>query len=85
MEELIKMGGRFDETPDSLTIYNSDLKAAPIDGRHDHRIVMATAVAAMMATGETTIDDAEYVGVSFPNFHELFTSLGANIQRTDID
>ena len=47
MEELIKMGGRFDETPDSLTIYNSDLKAAPIDGRHDHRIVMATAVAAI--------------------------------------
>jgi 3-phosphoshikimate 1-carboxyvinyltransferase len=85
MEELIKMGGRFDETPDSLTIYNSDLKAAPIDGRHDHRIVMATAVAAMMATGETIIDDAEYVGVSFPNFHELFSSLGANIQRTDID
>lgn len=84
MEELIKMGGRFEETPDSLTIYQSNLKGTHIDGRHDHRIVMATAVAAMIAKGETIIDDAEYVKVSFPNFYETFTSLGANIQRMEI-
>jgi 3-phosphoshikimate 1-carboxyvinyltransferase len=84
MEELSKMGGRFEETPDSLTIYQSNLKGTHIDGRHDHRIVMATAVAAMIAKGETIIDDAEYVKVSFPNFYETFTSLGANIQRMEI-
>ena len=66
MEELTKMGGRFEETPGSLTIYHSELKGAHIDGRHDHRIVMATAIAAMIADGETTIDDAEYVRVSLP-------------------
>jgi len=84
MEELSKMGGRFEETPDSLTIYQSNLTGTHIDGRHDHRIVMATAVAAMIAKGETIIDDAEYVKVSFPNFYETFTSLGANIQRMEI-
>ena len=84
MEELTKMGGRFEETSDSLTIYQSKLKGTHIDGRHDHRIVMATAVAAMMAEGETIIDDAEYVKVSFPNFYKVFTSLGANIQRMEI-
>jgi len=83
MEELSKMGGRFEETPDSLTIYQSDLKGTHIDGRHDHRSVMATAVAAMMAEGETIIGNAEYVKVSFPNFYETFTSLGANIQRVE--
>ena len=83
MEELIKMGGRFDESADSLTIYNSDLTGARIDGRHDHRIIMATAIAAMMAEGETIIQDAEYVGVSFPNFYEVMTSLGGQIERTD--
>ena len=83
MEELTKMGGRFKETPDSLTIYNSELKGAQIDGRHDHRIVMATAIAAMVAEGETVIDDAEYVGVSFPNFYELMTNLGAKIETSE--
>lgn len=84
MEELMKMGGKFDETEGSLTIYHSELKGTRIDGRHDHRIVMATAVAAMMAEGETLIDDAEYVGVSFPNFYEVMTSLGADIHRMEI-
>jgi 3-phosphoshikimate 1-carboxyvinyltransferase len=83
MEELSKMGGRFDESPDSLTIYSSRLRGVQIDGRHDHRIVMATAVAALMAEGETVISDAEYVKVSFPNFHEVFSSLGADIQLSE--
>jgi 3-phosphoshikimate 1-carboxyvinyltransferase len=82
-EELTKMGGRFEETSDSLTIYPSDLKAAKIDGRKDHRIVMATAVAALVASGKTEISDAEYCGVSFPNFHELMVSLGATIERVE--
>jgi 3-phosphoshikimate 1-carboxyvinyltransferase len=79
-EELTKMGGRFEETPDSLTIYHSELKAAPIDGRHDHRIVMATVVAGLIAEGPTSIDHAEYVKVSFPNFYEVMGGLGAHIE-----
>jgi 3-phosphoshikimate 1-carboxyvinyltransferase len=82
-EELTKMGGRFEETPDSLTIYHSELKAAKIDGRHDHRIVMATAVAALIADGKTEISDAEYCGVSFPNFRDLMVSLGAEIESAE--
>ncbi|MBI5968582.1 MAG: 3-phosphoshikimate 1-carboxyvinyltransferase [Deltaproteobacteria bacterium] len=82
-EELTKMGGRFDETQDTLTIYHSELKAAKIDGRHDHRIVMATAVAALTASGTTEISDAEYCGVSFPGFHNLMVSLGAEIEMME--
>jgi len=79
-EELTKMGGKFEETPDSLTIYPSNLKGAKIDGRHDHRIVMATVIAGLMAEGETEVSDAEYCKVSFPNFYELMKSLGATIE-----
>ena len=79
-EELTRMGGRFEETPDSLTIYPSTLKGTKIDGRHDHRIVMATAIAGLMGEGETEISDAEYCKVSFPNFYELMKSLGATIE-----
>jgi len=56
------------------------LKAAKIDGRHDHRIVMATSVAALIAEGRTEISDAEYCGVSFPNFYQLMSALGAKIE-----
>lgn len=79
-EELTKMGGKFEETSDSLTIYHSDLKGAHIDGRHDHRIVMATTVAGLTADGKTEISDTEYCKISFPNFYELMTSLGGKIE-----
>ncbi|MBM4324189.1 MAG: 3-phosphoshikimate 1-carboxyvinyltransferase [Deltaproteobacteria bacterium] len=82
-EELTKMGGKFEETPDSLTIYHSELKGVDIDGRHDHRIVMATSVAGLIAKGTTTVDHAEYVKVSFPNFYEVMRGLGAQIERVE--
>ncbi len=81
IEELSKMGGKFDETHDSLTIYHSNLKGACLSGHHDHRIVMASSCAALMAEGSTLINDAEYVGVSFPKFFEEMTGIGAKIKR----
>ncbi len=83
-EELTKMGARFDETSDSLTVYHSALKGSSIDGRHDHRIVMATAIAGMMAEDETIIEGAEWPAVSFPNFYEVCKALGAEIQRLTV-
>lgn len=77
-EELLKMGGKlYWDNEDRLVIERSELHGASIDGRHDHRIVMATACAALCATGTTTITNAEYVRVSFPSFFEVMTSLGA--------
>lgn len=81
MEELRKMGGKFEETEDTLTIFHSKLTGAKISGHHDHRIVMASSVAALIAEGQSTIDHAEYASVSFPNFFELMTALNAKITR----
>jgi len=75
------MGARLEETEDTLTIYRSKLKGAFIDGHNDHRIVMASSVAALAAEGPSVISDAQYVGVSFPGFYESMKSLGAGIQR----
>jgi 3-phosphoshikimate 1-carboxyvinyltransferase len=82
-EELSKMGGKFEETPDRLTIYPSELMGAEIDGRHDHRIVMATAVAGLIAKGRTLIDHAEFARISFPTFYEVMKKLGASIELAD--
>ena len=81
MAELTKMGAKLEETNDTLTIHHSDLKGAFIDGRHDHRIVMASSVAAMIAEGPSVITDAEFAAVSFPNYYESMKALGASIDR----
>ena len=81
MAELTKMGARLEETQDTLTIYRSRLKGAFIEGHHDHRIVMASSVAALVAEGPSVVTDAEYVGVSFPGFYESMAALGAGIRR----
>ncbi len=79
--ELRKMGAKIEEYENSMVIYKSDLYGTRIDGHTDHRIVMATAVAGLVAKGNTVIDDAEYIRISFPNFYEVMTSLGAKIER----
>ena len=81
MEELTKMGGKFEEAPGTLTIHHSRLHGTVLNGHRDHRIVMACTCAALAAEGDTLIDSAEFVGVSFPRFYEEMTSLGGNIVR----
>ena len=84
-EELSAMGAETTEEPDVLTVHGSesDLRGATVDGRADHRIVMALAVAALAADGVTTIRGAEHVDVSFPGFFEAMADLGMDAERVD--
>ncbi|ELZ12602.1 3-phosphoshikimate 1-carboxyvinyltransferase [Halovivax asiaticus JCM 14624] len=81
--ELAKLGVETTEERDSLTVHGdeSTLTGATVDGHGDHRIVMALAVAALVADGETTIRGAEHVDVSFPDFFDAFESLGVVVDR----
>jgi len=79
-EELAKMGARITELPDGLAIEQSDLHAAEVDGHHDHRVVMALAVAGCAIDGETRVRTAEAVEVTFPTFVECMRDLGAEIR-----
>ena len=79
-EELEKMGGRAEELPDGLIVHGTGLHGAAVNGRGDHRVVMALAVAGLAAVGETTVDTAESVAVTFPNFVGLMQALGARIE-----
>lgn len=79
--ELRKMGAHIEEGEDSMTIYHSKLHGTTIDGHDDHRIVMATACAALGAEGDSFIDSVEHVGVSFPRFFEEMRGIGAKIER----
>ncbi|MDJ1430657.1 3-phosphoshikimate 1-carboxyvinyltransferase [Halostagnicola sp. A-GB9-2] len=84
-EELGKMGVETTETRDSLTVHGdeSTIRGATVDGRADHRIVMSLALAGLVADGETTIQGAEHVDVSFPGFFDTLSELGASVDRSE--
>jgi 3-phosphoshikimate 1-carboxyvinyltransferase len=77
--ELGRMGVDVDEYEGELVVHGGDIEGATVDGHGDHRIVMALAVAALVADGETTIRGAEHVDVSFPSFFEVLSGLGAAV------
>lgn len=83
-ETLSRLGARVEESDDELIVHGGDstLAGGTVDGRGDHRIVMALAVAALGASGETTIRGAEHVAVSFPGFFDVLADLGVSITRS---
>jgi 3-phosphoshikimate 1-carboxyvinyltransferase len=59
----------------------------PLDPAHvhadgDHRIAMAAAVAGLVASGPTQIDDADNVATSYPGFAAALSTLGATIRSS---
>ncbi len=78
--ELKKMGADVEELEDGLVIRKSNLKGAEVDGKHDHRLVMALSIAGMLAEGSTTVKTAESVDVTFPTYPKLMSSLGAKME-----
>jgi 3-phosphoshikimate 1-carboxyvinyltransferase len=70
-KNLRALGATLEELPDGLVIRGPvRLRGAPVEAGGDHRIAMALAVAALVADGETTIDGADCVAVSYPAFFE---------------
>ena len=81
--ELTKLGADVKELPDGLVIHGrggGNLTPCPVSGYGDHRIVMAMSIAGMALDGEMTVDTAEAINVTFPEFVTLMTQLGANMK-----
>jgi 3-phosphoshikimate 1-carboxyvinyltransferase len=47
-----------------------DLEGARVDSAGDHRVAMALAVAGLIAAGNTEIEGAECVDISYPDFFD---------------
>jgi 3-phosphoshikimate 1-carboxyvinyltransferase len=79
-EELSKMGAKISLKEDGLTIKGPcKLHGATINPHNDHRIAMSCTVAALRATGDTTVENAECVRKSYPAFYTDLASIGAEI------
>ena len=72
VRNLRAMGAEVEEFEDGLDVPGGQtLHGATIDSGGDHRIAMAFSVAALRAEGETRIQGAESVAISFPDFFSL--------------
>ena len=77
---LTALGAEAHEEPDRLIIVGKpSLPGGTVDSANDHRIAMMVAIAATGCTGPVTIRGAECVQKSYPDFWEVYRSLGGDI------
>ncbi len=82
-EMLRAFGAQVEELPDGLIINGpTRLHGATVNSHGDHRIAMTAAVAGLVATGETVVEDTTCIHTSFPGFADLLGSLGAQVATT---
>ncbi|OUR91017.1 3-phosphoshikimate 1-carboxyvinyltransferase [Cycloclasticus sp. 44_32_T64] len=67
-------------TPDGMVINGGSVNGGTIESFDDHRIAMAFAVAGLQSKGQIQINNCENVATSFPNFVDLATMCGFNLE-----
>ncbi|NML23236.1 3-phosphoshikimate 1-carboxyvinyltransferase [Pseudoflavitalea sp. G-6-1-2] len=79
-EEFGKLGVQIDLQDDLMIIHGGKgLNGATTYSHHDHRIAMACAVAALKASGEVTIESADAINKSYPDFYQHLQQLGGSV------
>ena len=86
VEELSKLNFDLIEKKDSILInsrenfkVNKNEKVVSLSAHSDHRIAMMIAIATTCYDGEILLDNLDCVKKSYPNFWEVFLSLGGKI------
>jgi len=75
---LRRMGAEIEEAADGFHVRGGTrLRGGEVDADNDHRLAMAFAIAALGASGPTTIHDAGAAAVSYPEFFSVLASLRA--------
>jgi 3-phosphoshikimate 1-carboxyvinyltransferase len=79
---LNTLGADIRETRDGLVINGRpQLKGGTVSSFGDHRIAMAAAVASLICHGPVTIEGAEAVNKSYPEFFQDFAALGGTFEE----
>ena len=82
--ELRVCGGVLESEGGTITIHGCadrlHAPAAPLHGHNDHRVVMSLAVLSLATGIPLTVDDAEAITKSWPNFFEAIKPLGAEVE-----
>lgn len=80
-EELVKFGIKVDVMENEIIVYPGTLQKPEeiLNSHNDHRIAMTMATLCTITGG--TIDGAESVRKSFPNYYEVIETLGIQVMR----
>lgn len=81
---LQALGINAQPTADGIVIEGGVIGSGEVDSHGDHRIAMSFAMAALQAGGTIQINDCANVATSFPNFVELATDCGLQIDAFDV-
>lgn len=85
-EALSRMGADITPTEDGFVIIGpTPLQGATIDSAGDHRIGMSFAIAALVASGETTIHNAQAINSSYPDFWAHYAQVSQTKPRLTRD
>ena len=76
---LRSIGVEVEERKDGMAVTGGAMTSGEVDSYHDHRIAMSFAVAGSVVDGQITINDADNVATSFPNFVQLASQAGLDI------
>jgi 3-phosphoshikimate 1-carboxyvinyltransferase len=79
IEEFAKMNISVVHKDDFLIVTGGEVRGANVNSHGDHRIAMATAIAALSAKGRTCIKDSGCVAKSYPGFFKDLRKIGAEI------
>lgn len=68
-QQLAKFGAIIENLPDGMIIQGiKSFSGTECDSMGDHRLAMSLGIAALLARGETTINNSEAVNISYPAF-----------------
>jgi 3-phosphoshikimate 1-carboxyvinyltransferase len=74
--ELKALGARIEPLPDGFVIQGpTPLRGAAVNSHGDHRLAMAMAVAGLIASGETVVQNSDCIADSFPGFEKALFCL----------
>lgn len=79
--EFSKLGARMRVRDEAVEIDGAPLNGGIVDSHGDHRLAMAYATAAIRATSAITIEGAECVSKSYPNFFESLINVGGTVDE----
>ncbi len=76
IDMISTLGGKIREEGDSLCICGKGhLSGGIVNSHNDHRIAMSTAIASLFCENEVSINGAQAVSKSYPDFFEIFKTL----------
>ena len=76
--ELEKLGCKLEEFEDGMTIYGETIGDGIVESHGDHRLAMAFSLLGLMHDVE--VENGECFDVSFPNFIELMSEIGIEME-----